>query len=353
MTGPPVPEPDLYELPPERFIAARDEAIARARTAGDRALAARLRTLRRPTVAAWLVNLVALRRPEQIGELLDLGTELGEAQRQLRGERLRELSARRRAAVAGVVAQARRLAVEAGRRPRDPLPLAEVEATLAAALADEQVAEAVRAGRLTRTAGYAGFGETLRPDLRIIDGGAGAAEPPEPPAEPAEAGEPAGRTPRRRAEPGDRAGTAGGTRRTEGPAEPARSSAAGRPNQTGKAVKTGPAEKAAKTGPAGERLDRAGPRGAASDQAERERARARAEAARSARIENAAAALRRAEGDERDAARALAALAAELDRVRERHAAAQLALREGRLRRRAAERDARRALGGEAPRAGQ
>src|SRR2546430_16179668 len=53
----------LYELPPEKFIAARDEAADAARRAGDRATATAIGKLRRPTVAAWLVNLLARRAP--------------------------------------------------------------------------------------------------------------------------------------------------------------------------------------------------------------------------------------------------------------------------------------------------
>ena len=149
------PEQDLYALPPDRFIAARDEAVAQARSAGDREAAARLAKLRRPTVAAWLVNLLALHRPEQVGELLDLAAAMREAQHGLRGEELRHLSTRRRETIAGLVGQVHGLAVEAGRPARETLPLAEVEATLTAALADEEVAAAVRAGRLTKATGYA------------------------------------------------------------------------------------------------------------------------------------------------------------------------------------------------------
>ncbi|HEY2670728.1 MAG TPA: hypothetical protein VGJ07_10170 [Rugosimonospora sp.] len=329
-------EQDLYALPPERFIAARDEAVAEARAAGDRALAARIGALRRPTVAAWLVNLVALHRPEQVGALLDLGTALREAQQELRGERLRELSAQRRAAITELVAAARRLAVEAGRRPRDALPLAEVEATLVAALADEDVAAAVRAGRLTRATGYAGFGEPMRPDLRVIDGGA----------QPARSGG------------GDRQrGTAGERSRPPGGRQPSGagpSGEAGRPGKTEHPDETGRLDEAERRG-AAERRDRerdvarsdgereAGRSDREPEAVRRDREREEARAARTARIEAAEAALRGATAEEQDAARALAELSAELDRLRQRQVAAQTALREARLRRRAAERDAHRA----------
>ncbi|MDG4833341.1 hypothetical protein O7627_29140 [Solwaraspora sp. WMMD1047] len=164
----------LYTAPPDGFVAARAEAVAAARAAGDTAAAREIGRLRKPTVAAWLVNLLALRRPQLVADLVDLSAALRSAQRELAGPRLRELSGQRRGAVNALVAEVRALAREA-----DPalsagkLPLAEVEATLNAALSDETVAEQVRTGRLLRATSYAGFGEVPRPQLRLVTGGAG------------------------------------------------------------------------------------------------------------------------------------------------------------------------------------
>src|SRR5436305_6166775 len=113
---------ELYTAPPERFVAARDEAVTAARRAGDRRGAEEIGKLRKPTVAAWLVNLVVRRRPDLIGELLALGDALRSAQHDLRGEELRELSGQRRTAIGELVGQARILARESGRTGRDPLP---------------------------------------------------------------------------------------------------------------------------------------------------------------------------------------------------------------------------------------
>src|SRR3954452_13263595 len=74
----------MYEAPPDRFVATRAAAIADARKAGDKDTARRLAALRKPTVAAWLVNLLALRRPELIDELVELSTALRTAQRSLK-----------------------------------------------------------------------------------------------------------------------------------------------------------------------------------------------------------------------------------------------------------------------------
>ncbi|GHJ10213.1 hypothetical protein TPA0907_45800 [Micromonospora humidisoli] len=167
----------LYRTPPDRFVAARDAAVAEARRAGDPATARRIAGWKRPTVAAWLVNLLALDRPELVADLGPLAEALRTAQRDLKGPRLRELSAQRRELVAALVAEVRRIA--AGRPDAPPaarLPLAEVEATLHAALADTAVAEQVRTGRLLRAVHHSGFGEVPRPQLRLVTGGV--AEPP-------------------------------------------------------------------------------------------------------------------------------------------------------------------------------
>jgi hypothetical protein len=159
----------MYEAPPDGFVAARTAAVAEAREAGDKDAAKRLGALRKPTVAAWVVNLLALRRPELIDELVELATALRSAQRGLKGGELRELTAQRRKIVTALVNAAGKLAVE-----EDPqmsgakLPLSEVEATLTAALAEPEIAEQVRTGRLIRAATYAGFGEVPRPRLRLI-----------------------------------------------------------------------------------------------------------------------------------------------------------------------------------------
>ncbi|MFV2096303.1 hypothetical protein ACFHWS_12455 [Micromonospora sp. LOL_013] len=183
MTGSVVPAEvvrRLYAVPPARFVAARTEAVSAARgSAPDTARA--IGKLRKPTVAAWLVNLLALRRADLLDGLVELSGQLRAAQRELRGPDLRELSTRRRALVDGLVAECRELAVA-----EDPavastkLPLGEVEATLSAALADEEIAAQVRSGRLVRAVGYAGFGEVPRPRLRLVgpDDEAAAADEP-------------------------------------------------------------------------------------------------------------------------------------------------------------------------------
>lgn len=157
-----VPEPvadRLYALPPRRFVAERDAAAAQARADGDAGTARAIAGLRRPTVAAWLVNLLALRRPDAMAELAELADGLQAAQRDLHGGTLRDLTAQRRRIVSALVTTARSLAREEDPELPSALPAGEVESTLTAALADPEVAAQVRAGRLQRSVAYTGFGE--------------------------------------------------------------------------------------------------------------------------------------------------------------------------------------------------
>lgn len=152
----------LYVLRPDEFVPARDDAVAQARERGDRDLAKAIARLRRPTRAAWLANLLARRRGEQLDGLLALAGDLAEAQRHLDGGSLRALSSQRNRLVAAMAREAGRLAHEAGDSATEPV-LRELQGILEAALADGTVADEVRSGRLTRTISYSGFGPAAEP----------------------------------------------------------------------------------------------------------------------------------------------------------------------------------------------
>jgi len=148
---------ELYLVPPDRFIAVRDDVVRTARRAGYRDVADQLQRLRRPTRSAWLVNVLARQDRKAMRELAVLGRELRQAQTQLDGDQLRRLSVRRRELVCELVELARERAAEAGVPASDRM-LDEVEATLHAALVDLAAASAVLSGRLTRAMSYHGFG---------------------------------------------------------------------------------------------------------------------------------------------------------------------------------------------------
>jgi hypothetical protein len=139
---------ELYALPLEDFVAARTQA-AKSTAGSSRELAARIRTLPKPSVAAWAVNMLAVHRPGAMQDLADLGRSMREAQEALDAVALRELAQERRKLLSVVVNEARAVAEEQGRKLSDPVA-AEVEETLRAATADEGAAAAVQSGRLLR-----------------------------------------------------------------------------------------------------------------------------------------------------------------------------------------------------------
>ncbi|GAA2930566.1 MULTISPECIES: hypothetical protein [Streptomyces] len=140
---------ELYALRPEEFTAARASAVAAARTAGDRDLADRIGELRKPSLAAWVGNLLVRSLPGEVESLLRLGEGLRQAHHDLDGAQLRELSRQQHAVVRALSAQARQLAAEAGHPIGDGVQR-EVETTLHAVLADPEAARAWASGRLVK-----------------------------------------------------------------------------------------------------------------------------------------------------------------------------------------------------------
>ncbi|SDP69357.1 hypothetical protein SAMN04487914_12734 [Arthrobacter sp. ok909] len=144
----------LYALPYGEFVAARTAAARRLSSgniaaAGQRALAAEVRALPKPSLAAWAVNMMAAHSPEMLRELAELGTSMQAAQSALDAAGLRRLAQERRQLLSGAVKTARDLAVRQG-RPISAAVAGEVEQTLRAAATDAGAAEAVQSGCLLR-----------------------------------------------------------------------------------------------------------------------------------------------------------------------------------------------------------
>jgi hypothetical protein len=148
---------ELYSLAPSDFTAARNARASEARKAGDTALAGSLTELRKPTVGAWLVNLLARERAEDLGRLIALGGELRRGQNRSDGEVIRRVSKRKQEAVAGLVLEATSLAKSRG-QPVSEAAATDLESTLDAAFADPTSAESVRAGCLATALRYSGLG---------------------------------------------------------------------------------------------------------------------------------------------------------------------------------------------------
>jgi hypothetical protein len=133
---------ELYGLPAEEFTAARD---AMAKAASDPATATAIKKLRRPSRSAWLANALVRKEKAGIDELLKLGVSMREAQTRLDGEELRKLTGERRSAVAKLVQQAKEIAAQ----DISESIVRELEGILGAAVASEEAADELAAGRLS------------------------------------------------------------------------------------------------------------------------------------------------------------------------------------------------------------
>lgn len=137
----------LYAGPPEEFVGARAE---RAKDAADPAIAKRIRALRKPSIAAWVVNVFAQERAEQLGQALQLAAELREAQEDLDARALAKLGRERRMLTRRLAEMAADLASARGEKVT-PATRDAVEQTISAAFFDPDAAAAVASGRLIRT----------------------------------------------------------------------------------------------------------------------------------------------------------------------------------------------------------
>ncbi|WP_338742908.1 hypothetical protein [Actinomadura luteofluorescens] len=145
---------ELYGVPPADFVETRKRLVQEAKGAGDAALAKRIGALRRPTLSAWAVNLLARSAADELTGLLDVGEEMRAAWGSGRG--LGDLEQRRARLVGSLVRTAGELAADAGGALREQA-VREVEDTLQAATVDAGVAEEVREGRLPQPRSHSGF----------------------------------------------------------------------------------------------------------------------------------------------------------------------------------------------------
>ncbi|MCW2815522.1 MAG: hypothetical protein JWN84_2977 [Nocardioides sp.] len=135
---------ELYALPLGDFTPARDAHVKELKGTD---LAAPVKALKKPSLAAWVVNLFVRRDPDQVDQVLSMGAALREAQAGMSGAELRELTKQRRQLTAAITTQARSLAREEGVKVTEAVA-DQVEATLTAAMVSEQCGAAVRSGLL-------------------------------------------------------------------------------------------------------------------------------------------------------------------------------------------------------------
>ena len=147
----------LYAAPAADFIATRNKLAKELKADGDQLGSTRLKALRKPTVAAWLANLVARERPDELDDLLALGDEFRQATEDLDGDRLRELTPQRHQLLDQLAQVARSLAEENGQKVSVDVAQ-KLRETLDAALVDPAAGEAVREGQLSSALRHVGFG---------------------------------------------------------------------------------------------------------------------------------------------------------------------------------------------------
>jgi hypothetical protein len=146
---------ELYGLAPGDFTPARD---AKARELKGTELSAQVKKLKKPSVAAWVVNQLVRQETEQVEQVLAMGEALRAAQAGLKGEELRALTRQRRQLTAAVTTRARSVASELGVKVTQAVA-DQVESTLTAAMVDEDCARAVRSGLLVTALASTGIGE--------------------------------------------------------------------------------------------------------------------------------------------------------------------------------------------------
>lgn len=150
---------ELLRVPLSGFVTERKRLAVAARDDGDDDLATAILALRKPSVAAWALNVLTAHRPDLLRELEQLGSALGDAQRSGDATALRTLGAERRSLIATLVTAT----VEAAAAEGASLSAAVIETvrqSLQAASADADLAAQVSSGRLTDapTSSGAGWG---------------------------------------------------------------------------------------------------------------------------------------------------------------------------------------------------
>lgn len=144
----------LFETAPEEFTAERNRIAGQLRRQGDEAGAVAVKDLKRPSLPAYGLNLVARRDPELIGELLDAGERVRTAASRPEMDRAK---ADRQRAIAGICSAAVSLLTGEGRTVTSPMRERMTESLLAVAT-DDETRERLRTGTLLKEAVPGGLG---------------------------------------------------------------------------------------------------------------------------------------------------------------------------------------------------
>ncbi len=147
---------ELYSAKPDGFTALRRTLADAAKQRGEQDAAQRISAARKPTTAAWIVNLLVLQHKGIKQRLGELGDRLRAAHAAMDGEQIRRLSVEQRHLVDELV----RIGFQAAEVKNPSAALREdVTGTLQAAIADPDVrAELGRLSKAEQWSGFGGFG---------------------------------------------------------------------------------------------------------------------------------------------------------------------------------------------------
>ena len=171
----------LYGLRPDEFLAARRALALAAKSGGEAGLAKAIDSVRKPTAAAWAINLLTRQRADAVERVLTLAASFHDAHERMDGPALKELGRERTRLVDELLRACAEVVREAD-GSLSPAVANQVRETFVAALSTTAAADAVASGRLTRALSYAGFGDvdlsealaaptpSRRPALRVIAG---------------------------------------------------------------------------------------------------------------------------------------------------------------------------------------
>lgn len=152
----------LFCADPDGFIALRTELARKARTSGDREVASAIAALRKPTRAAWLVNLVVRGNRDAVDQLIGVHDALAAASAAVDIAGLRELTSTRTELAQELTDLA--VAMASGRGYSVPDAVRDdIARTFQAAASDSAILASVLAGTLEKPLAYAGFGFPLTP----------------------------------------------------------------------------------------------------------------------------------------------------------------------------------------------
>ena len=153
---------DLYALSLDEFTDARNALAKELASGGDKAAAAEVRALKKPSVPAWAVNQVARAHPADIELLFEAGANLRDAQKKLMrtgdAAAVKDATVAERQAVKALVTRAKKILADAGNKANEAT-LERIADTFYATTTDDEGRERVRTGTLTKEMKRAGFGD--------------------------------------------------------------------------------------------------------------------------------------------------------------------------------------------------